>query len=138
MSLVFRIRSNLSVHSPIDFFQQGSNMTVNTFTPGWHTTFLDTIPHQRTNMEIAFVERFLPAHEFGDLIDIGCGPARLAEALGNADYSIVGIDTDAPSIVLAREKNVPNAEFHTLDMRELSALKRKFDGAINLWHSFGY
>ena len=62
------------------------------------------------------------------VLDVACGPGNIAKYLisKRADFSVLGIDAAKNMIDLAK-KNVPNATFKTLDCREISSLKRKFD-----------
>lgn len=113
-------------------------MQHDTFTRKWYSTFLDSILPETTSSEVAFVEHYLPLDAFPNLIDIACGPGRHTELLAAKGYHVLGIDKDRPSIRQAQENAQPNASYRVLDMRDLATLPTKFDGAINLWHSFGF
>jgi len=45
------------------------------------------------------------------VVDLGCGSGILARALADAGYDVVGVDTSAAMIEIARRR-VPQAEFH--------------------------
>ena len=109
-----------------------------TFSASWYRTFLDPIEEAQTRPELDFVARNLPRNAFPSLLDVCCGPGRHAAPLAAAGYRVVGVDTNEASVQRARELGVLNAEFHVMDMRGLAALPQRFDGALSLWHSFGF
>ena len=53
----------------------------------------------------------------GLLLDIGCGNGGFAAFAASVGYTVIGVDTDAVSIGVARNRRIPRAEFHccTLD-----------------------
>lgn len=104
----------------------------------WYSTFLDTIPEQQTDREIAFIARQMPLASYRDILDVCCGPGRHANKLALAGYRVVGIDSNAAAIERARKRAPQTATFREGDMRKLGALGETFDGVINLWASFGY
>ncbi|MGH2900742.1 MAG: class I SAM-dependent methyltransferase [Solirubrobacteraceae bacterium] len=107
------------------------------FSPAWYATFLDSIPAELTEVELAFVERWLPVGRFPFLLDLCCGSGRHAIPLARRGYEVLGVDHDAQAIARARGQE-SKATFRTHDMRELASLGQRFDGVVNLWHSFGY
>ena len=116
-----------------------SEVNHDSFTPFWFETFLDTIPEEMTQSEIDFVARHLPPKVYPYLLDIACGSGRHADGLAALGYQILGIDKDVSAVEKANGKGISGAEFKALDMRRLGELRDgPFDGAINLWHSFGY
>ena len=75
----------------------------------------------------------LPSLSPVEILDIGCGTGykTLKLAYANPDAQIVGIDISPKSIELSKarfqHKGLKNAEFHVLDMSEISKLERHFD-----------
>jgi SAM-dependent methyltransferase len=113
-------------------------VTRNDFSSTWYTVFLETMPLAATEAEIAFVLRHLPPARFPRLLDLCCGPGRHATQLATHGYTILGIDNNPDAIAKARRSPAANLTYLVHDMREIAALPGAFDGAINLWHSFGY
>jgi SAM-dependent methyltransferase len=103
----------------------------------WYDIFLDSVPAVSTRSEAAFVERYLPSHAFPLLLDLCCGPGRHAAMLAPRGYRILGLDANEGAVRRARAA-CAQGKFVVGDMRSLPALRETFDGAINLWHSFGY
>jgi SAM-dependent methyltransferase len=96
------------------------------------------MPDEASQTEAAFVLRHLPPDRFPRLLDLCCGPGRHARLLAGHGYYILGVDKNPAAIRQARELKAPNASFKVHDMREVETLPGTFDGAINMWHSFGY
>jgi len=109
----------------------------NAFSRTWYETFLDPMPPERTDEEIAFVERQLPVESFRSVLDLCCGSARHAKLLSEDGYYVRGIDINEEAIRAARVA-CPDARFDVLDMRAVGTLGGPFDAVVNLWHSFGY
>lgn len=108
------------------------------FSPAWYRVFLEPIPAEITDAEVAFVERQLPRVEHPELLDVCCGPGRHANRLAGRGYRVLGTDVNEGAIERARRDAAAGAEYEVLDMRRLAQLDRTFDGVLNLWHSFGY
>ncbi|MBI3234207.1 MAG: class I SAM-dependent methyltransferase [Bacteroidetes bacterium] len=69
--------------------------------------------------------------ERAKVLDVGCGPGNITKYLLSIrpDFEILGIDTSANMIELAK-KNNPTAKFSLMDCRQMSELQQKFDGII--------
>ena len=65
------------------------------------------------------------------LLEIGCGPGNITNYLLSVrpDFDIFGIDI-APSMIELAKKNNPAASFATMDCRDISELKTKYEGII--------
>lgn len=72
------------------------------------------------------------------LLDLGCGPGELIEALGKEHpaFQITGIDYSKKMIEISKQKN-PKATHKCMDAAELGSLKKTFD-FILCTHSFPY
>lgn len=117
----------------------------NTYSERWFSTFLATVPVERTQTEIEFLSRHLPLSEYGRVLDLACGPGRHAHALGELGYAVTGVDLHRPSLDAARrradEDGGGKVEFLEVDMRDLSPVAHRGDGydaAICMWQSFGH
>ena len=110
----------------------------NSYSPTWFELFLRNYSQVQTEQEIAFLVRQLPRSTYRNVLDICCGYGRHALALAALGYVVTGIDRDAVAIAQARERTRGDARFLEADMRDLAALDRTYDAAINLWQSFGY
>lgn len=67
----------------------------------------------------------------GSVLDAGCGPGIISKYLlsRRPDLNITGIDY-APNMIELAANNLPQAEFHVLDLRELSGLNKQFDAIV--------
>jgi ubiquinone/menaquinone biosynthesis C-methylase UbiE len=68
---------------------------------------------------------------YAELLEIGCGPGNITKHLlkQRTDFNIYGIDIAPNMIELARLNN-SKAQFEVMDAREISTLKRSFDGLV--------
>lgn len=66
------------------------------------------------------------------LLELGCGPGNLTQALLNRrpDFQIMGLD-GAPQMVQLAQNLVQGARFELADVRDLSAHSGPFDGIIS-------
>jgi SAM-dependent methyltransferase len=108
------------------------------FSSDWYEIFLDRIPREQTEAEVAFIARHLPLASHPSVLDVCCGPGRHANALAQWGYRVLGVDTNAGAVAHARGAAPVGASFQVLDMRDLESLSQTFDGVLNLWASFGY
>ncbi len=65
------------------------------------------------------------------ILDIACGPGNITKYLldRKPDYEILGIDLSPNMLDLARINN-PRAKFELMDCREISSIKRQFEGIV--------
>ena len=112
---------NLSYRDPVDFYRT-------------HWAEFSRLRASRT-AEGDWIEIFLGHLPSGaEVLDVGCGSGLpIARRLADAGVSVTGIDPTPQFCELAR-RNVPEAAFIEMDMRELD-LPQRFDGVI-AWHSF--
>ena len=61
------------------------------------------------------------------ILDIGCGPGRDAKYFSEQGLDVTGIDLTSNFVKMA-SKNVPNATFKHMDMRNLDFPENTFDG----------
>lgn len=110
---------------------------MNGYSETWFQLFLANYPADRALAQVEFIERHLPLPGHSIVLDVCCGPGRLATLLAEKGYRISGIDLDKGAIAAARQ-NAPTAVFRTLDMRNLDDMPGLYDGIICMWQSFGY
>ncbi|MFC1790048.1 class I SAM-dependent methyltransferase [Patescibacteria group bacterium] len=80
-----------------------------------------------------FLDKFLKKIEKGSLIlDVGCGPGKELGKMLKSGFQVVGVDTSAKMITIAKEKN-PQAKVSRMDAAKLGFLDEHFDGAISLY-----
>lgn len=65
------------------------------------------------------------------VLDIGCGPGRLAASLGPRGFAITGVDPQPEAVAAAREA-VPDARFEVAGAESLPFADAAFDAAIFL------
>jgi ubiquinone/menaquinone biosynthesis C-methylase UbiE len=61
------------------------------------------------------------------ILDVGCGPGRDAKYFSEHGLDVIGIDLTSNFVKMA-SKNVPNAKFIQMDMRNLNFSENSFDG----------
>lgn len=110
---------------------------MNRFSETWCNLFLAPVPREQTVREVAFVARQLPLPQFTRVIDVACGMGRHCRELSASGYAVTGVD-QAPALIERAREACPACELRVLDMRELASIDDRFDGALSLWHSFGY
>lgn len=109
----------------------------NEYSRRWFGAFLDSVPTEWTEAEVAGVASHLPLPGFRRVLDVCCGPGRHAAPLADAGYLVTGVDRDADAVAEAAQR-VPTGTFLVLDQRDLGDLDATFDAAVILWQSFGY
>jgi SAM-dependent methyltransferase len=107
------------------------------YSPHWFTLFLDRVPPDRTAAEVAFLVEHLPLPSHHRLLDVCCGPGRLAAPLAGMGYEITGIDTDESAIAQARRRD-PRGDYRCIDVRDMPAFAAPFDATVCMWSSFGW
>ena len=110
----------------------------NSYSTEWFTTFLDPIPAEQTDREVAFVSRWLPRPEYTTVWDLCCGYGRHARGLHKLGYSVTGIDRSAEALAEARRLSDPDIRYVESDMWQLEQLPGVADCIVCLWQSFGY
>ena len=86
------------------------------------------------------IERVADPAPGATLLDVGCGRGRHARTLARRGYRLTGLDLSAQAIRAARrraEEESLDIDFHQQDMRAPMGTDI-FDGALNLFSSFGY
>jgi SAM-dependent methyltransferase len=86
------------------------------------------------------IERFAEPAPSARLLDVGCGRGRHARAFARRGYRVTGIDLSEKAIQAARRRADEEdlaIDFRRQDMREPMGTGA-FDGAVNLFSSFGY
>ncbi len=111
---------------------------INDTSQTWYSTFLGAIPPSQTLVEIEFLRAQLPRRQFRDVLDIGCGSGRHSRFLSSYGYDVLGIDTDAAAIRVARQFTHSGARYLRHDMRDLDRLSESFDAAVCMSQSFGF
>ena len=120
----------------------------NRYSRQWFDVFGNTVEPAKTQREVEFLLRQLPATSFPRVLDICCGYGRHSCALARHRYRVVGIDRDAHALNAAREASMGlHATFVQFDMRDLddragdltdASAGQRFDAAGCLWQSFGH
>jgi SAM-dependent methyltransferase len=111
---------------------------INIYTPIWFETFLQTITPTQTIQEVAFLQAHLPQPAYQQILDVGCGLGRHAEALAAAGYAVTGIDLNARILAAAQQRSQGRVRYVAHDMRQIAQLPQMFDGILIMWQSFGY
>lgn len=79
-------------------------------------------------------------NEGDSVLDVCCGPGRISVELALCGMSVTGVDITEPFLEAAKESAEAEGVILTLvnhDMRTFVS-EKKFDGAVNIYNSFGY
>jgi SAM-dependent methyltransferase len=106
------------------------------FWAGTHSLMFDGPRWERAPEEVEGAVDLLGVGEGAHILDLCCGPGRHSRELRARGFAVTGVDLCEEHVRLARE-NAPGAEVVRADMREFRR-EGAFDGAINLYTSFGY
>jgi SAM-dependent methyltransferase len=102
-------------------------------------TLLEEIPPERSDAQTAFMEQALALEAGALLLDVACGIGRHSRRFAARGFRVIGLDYTPSYLLRARAES----EFLPLclvrgDMRRLPFPSAVFDGAINVFTSFGY
>ena len=98
--------------------------TYNKIAEDWHKD------HQVEDWWIEGTDTFVSFLSAGDeVLDVGCGSGLKSGYLIKKSIRVLGVDFSEKLIDIAR-REVPEAEFLILDMRDLSGLAREFNGVF--------
>jgi SAM-dependent methyltransferase len=89
---------------------------------------------------IDLIERVARPEPGAALLDVGCGRGRHARLLAERGYAVTCLDLSANALRSARERAEREGlalDYHQADMRAIP-FEAAFDGAVNLFTSFGY
>lgn len=95
---------------------------------------------KQTRRQIAFVRQTLGLPAGSKLLDVCCGMGRHAVPLAKLGVRVTGVDISTPYLKQARaeaKRQGADVRFIKIDMRKIQ-FRNEFDGAINLFTSFGY
>ena len=98
--------------------------TYNKIAGDWHKD------HQDDSWWVSGTDAFTAFLKAGDtVLDVGCGGGAKARYLAKKGFKVFGIDFSENMIEIAR-REVPEAEFAVMDMKDLSRFGREFDGVF--------
>lgn len=88
------------------------------------------------------IVRLVQPHEGAEILDVATGRGRHARVLARRGYRVTGLDLSPRAIETAQHRAeaeglADRTTFVTGDMR-LALYRNRFDGAVNLFSSFGY
>ena len=107
------------------------------FDEDWLAVALSAAPEQ-TLAEVDFVVAQLALEPPARILDVACGHGRHALELARRGFRATGVDLSESPLAYAREHaDGLDLELVQADMRELP-WEGEFDGALNLYSSFGY
>jgi SAM-dependent methyltransferase len=91
--------------------------------------------------EAAFVDslikKYAPHAQY--VLDVGCGTGRHAQSLVQRGYSVVGVDSSAQMIRIAKEKHADLKGLELICGRAQDfKVSRKMDAAVSLFHVLSY
>lgn len=95
---------------------------------------------ERTAREVEGIQTLLPRRSGLRILDLGCGPGRIAVPLALAGHEVVGLDASPVMLAHARRAAAEaraSVEVVEGDMRDL-VWEASFDAVINVGTAFGY
>lgn len=96
--------------------------TYNKIAQDWHQD------HERDDWWLEATERFAALFSRGaTILDAGCAGGVKSRYLVEKGFQVTGIDLAENFIEIAK-KEVPQAEFRVLDIRDIASLPKEFDG----------
>lgn len=96
--------------------------TYNKIAKDWHED------HKGDSWWVEGTDKFISFLKKGDLVlDVGCGSGTKSKYLNSKGLKVLGIDFSDNLIEIAR-KEVPNAEFMVMDIKDADKLEAFFDG----------
>jgi SAM-dependent methyltransferase len=96
----------------------------------------DMLTDERSDMEVELIVRLLRLQRGMQVLDVPCGHGRIANRLAQLGYEVVGIDSSASFLEVAR-RGGERVDYRLGDMRELVP-DGPFDAVVNWFTSFGY
>jgi len=96
----------------------------------------DMLTDERSNMEVEVIVRLLGLQPGMRVLDVPCGHGRIANRLAQFGCEVVGVDSSARFLDVARRAGQP-VDYRLADMRELTQ-DGTFDAVVNWFTSFGY
>jgi SAM-dependent methyltransferase len=118
-------------------------------TPPWYERWFDReeyelVYRRRDEAEatrlVGLIEAVVSPEPGASILDVACGRGRHDRLLAHRGYQVTGIDLSERAVETARERAAAenlSISFLQADMREMS-FHGQFDGAVNLFTSFGY
>lgn len=96
----------------------------------------DMLTDERSDVEVDLIVPLLELQPGMRVLDVPCGHGRIANRLAQLHFEVVGVDSSASFLDLARRAARP-VDYRLADMRELTP-DGPFDAVINWFTSFGY
>jgi SAM-dependent methyltransferase len=101
--------------------------------------YLELYPHRDeadAARLVGLIQRTVPWRPGLQVLDVGCGAGRHAQALVDAGAAVTGIDLSR--CLLDRARSTSTAWFVRADMRRIPVRPASMDLTVNLFTSFGY
>jgi len=105
---------------------------------------LDYVRHARddeqTRAELGFIQAAMGLPTRARVLDVPCGPGRLALEMADLGYAVTGIDQSAELIESARREAAERGLVVDLRQGDMRCPPQdgSYDGAVCSWNSFGY
>ena len=96
----------------------------------------DLLTDERSDIEVEVIVRLLDLQPGMRVLDVPCGHGRIANRLAQFGCEVVGVDSSARFLDVARRAGRP-VDYQLLDMREFTP-DGPFDAVVNWFTSFGY
>src|SRR2546423_2122375 len=96
----------------------------------------DLLPEERSDQDVELIARLLDLRPGARVLDVPCGHGRIANRLARLGCQVVGVDSSASFLDVARRGGAA-VDYRLGDMRQMTP-DGPFDAVVNWFTSFGY
>jgi len=92
----------------------------------WDDASMSRMGRYLTSRALGFINRSLPAHLKGSLLDLGCGTGKLSRPMASRGFDVISLEYDHVPLALFRQRD-PQAQLVQADAQYLPFKDESFD-----------